>query len=29
LAIDLACKEPDIFKAIKQAYYAPIAEGLK
>ena len=29
LARDLACKEPSIFKAIKQAYYAPIVEGLK
>lgn len=29
LATDLACKEPSIFKAIKQAYYAPIVEGLK
>ena len=29
LAQDLACKEPSIFKAIKQAYYAPIVEGLK
>ncbi len=29
LALDLACKEPSIFKAIKQAYYAPIVEGLK
>ena len=29
LATDLACKEPSIFKAIKQAYYAPIAAGLK
>jgi len=29
LATDLACKEPGIFKAIKQAYYAPIVAGLK
>jgi enoyl-CoA hydratase/carnithine racemase len=29
LATELAGKEPSIFKAIKQAYYAPIAEGLK
>ena len=29
LATDLACKEPSIFKAIKQAYYAPIVAGLK
>ncbi|MDC1513164.1 enoyl-CoA hydratase/isomerase family protein [Porticoccaceae bacterium] len=29
LAQDLACKEPSIFKAIKQVYYAPIVEGLK
>ena len=28
LARDLACKEPSIFKAIKQAYYAPIVKGL-
>lgn len=29
LATDLARKEPEIFKAIKQAYYAPIAAGLR
>ena len=29
LATDLARKEPGIFKAIKQAYYAPIAAGLR
>lgn len=29
LAQQLACKEPSIFKAIKQAYYAPIVNGLK